>query len=113
MGALRDEGGDAVEREPLLTILEAELAAAEAFAPCAAAGSDGACRWPVRRRKLKVRRPAPAQRTAHGPRHEELHVIRAPVRLAFVLCNYLTLARHSERAAGGGRHDLWCVQRCG
>jgi hypothetical protein len=90
--------------------------AAEAFAPCAAAGSDGACRWPVRRRKLKVRRPAPAQPTAHGPRHEELHVIRAQVRLkglAFFLCNYLTLARHSERAAGGGRHDLWCVQHCG
>ena len=81
MGALRDEGGDAVEREPLLTVLEAELAAAEAFAPCASAGSDGGGRWPVRRRKLKVRRPAPAQPAAQDPRYEELHVIRAPVRL--------------------------------
>ena len=47
--AARGGGGDAVERAPLLTLLEAELAAAEAFAPRSAPAL-------LSRRTLKARR---------------------------------------------------------
>jgi hypothetical protein len=63
--AARGGGGDAVERAPLLALLEAELAAAEAFAPRSAPAL-------LRRRTLKARRAAIARANARYCRHAAL-----------------------------------------